>query len=176
MSDTVGQKGSIKRASEFLGEPVDGATQIESQGGVVKSMTGVSVAGVGLGPAGFLAGFLLGLGAQKAYDARQGKAASEPGEPIPVPRHAVLAVSRTAVHVIPASDTGRMKKGSSTLSIPLAEVATVIIDERKVVTAFKILLTSGQFFTGETKRLGANKHNIEVLRLLEARTRGSESR
>ncbi len=162
MTGSVGPKGSVKRASEFLGEPVDGATQIESQGGVLKSMTD---------PRGLLfglAGRLLRLPGQ-AYDPGKALEETPPGEPLPVPRHAVLAVTPTALHVIPASDTGRMKKGASALSLPLADVVSVSIEEKKVVTDFTISLAGGQVVTAETKRVGANKHNIDVLRLLKSR-------
>ncbi len=59
MPSAVGQKGAVKRSAAFLGEAVHGATQMESQGGVTKSMTSMSGAGLGL------AGRLLGAGAQK---------------------------------------------------------------------------------------------------------------
>lgn len=162
MSESVGQKGSVKRASELLGVPVAGATQIENAGGVTRSMFDLRKAGLGL------AGRVVGLGAQKVVDARQSSGDAASSDPIPVPRHAVLAVTSDAVHIIPASDAGRMKKGTQPLTIPLSEIADVTLDERNVATGFVIGLRSGKSLSAETKRIGANRHNIEVLRLLQS--------
>lgn len=161
--DGVGPKGSVKRASGFLQVPVHGATQIESAGGVTKSMLDFRKAG--LGPVAML----VGLGSQKAFDAARAQGDAEPGQPIGVPRHAVLAVTSDSLHIIAASDAGRIKKGAPTITIPLAAISAVLIEERKVATGFRVELTQGQYVVAETKRIGANRHNIDVLRLLQSR-------
>lgn len=162
MSDAIGQRGSIKRAGEYLGEAVDGAIQIETRGGLLKTTARAG----GLGLVGKLA-VQGGMAARDAHRKRQQDAPS--AEPMQIPRWAVLAVTSSTLHIVTASDTGRMKRDAASIAIPFLEIADVVIDEKRVITNFEVQIRSGQVLQAETKRLGVNRHNTEVLRLLQAR-------
>ena len=164
MESPVGQKGAVKRAVAFLGEPVDGATQVESAGGVTSTI----VTGAALGGGAGLAR-LLGRRLDKAQSAKDQRESEAGTQLLAVPRHALLAVTATYVHFLPASDIGRIPKDAVPTSVPLSEVARVDVEERKITTSFRLTLTSGAVLAGETKRIGANRHNLEVLRLLQDR-------
>ena len=140
------------RMAKHVGEPIEGAAPITAPGGAAMQIGG----GVG------------GLaGAAVAGVAGSRGAASD----IPVGRFAWLGVGPQQLVITKASLMGK-PTGDPLARIPFADVTQMSLTEGKITMRVDLDLRDGRHVAFETKRLGPNKPNVEVLELLQSRCSG----
>ena len=113
---------------------------------------------------------VIGAGALGRLVGKAGKKVESGADAVPLyalPQYALLAIAAESIFIIPATDAAGIKKKLPHHEIPLSDITSVVVDERRATTGFEISLCSGQLLKGETKRLAANRYNTSVLRRLK---------
>jgi len=142
--------------SKHLGTQVDAACGIAKPGATI---TGALSAGVG--------------GAVGAAAAAATTNRSDPaGADIAVSKNSILALEPDCFDLVGIDLLLGRPKGEPYARVPYADVAARTLTQGKITTRVDVTLTDGHAFAFESKRLGANKPNAEVLALLRDRCRG----
>jgi hypothetical protein len=153
----AGKAKYADRMSKHLGTQVDGACGIAKPG---STMTGALSAGVG---------GAVGAAAAAAASSRGGSA---PAGDVAVKGNSILALEPDCFDLVGIDLLLGRPKGEPYAKIPYADVATLTLTDGKITTRVDVALTDGRAFAFESKRLGANKSNTEVLALLRDRCGG----
>jgi hypothetical protein len=153
----AGKAKYADQMSKHLGTQVDGACGIAKPG---STMTGALTVGVG---------GAVGAAAAAAAGSRGGPA---PAGDIAVTRNSILALEPDCFDLVGIDALLGRPKGEPYAKVPYADVAEVALSEGKITTRVDVALTDGRTFAFESKRLGANKPNREVLELLRQRGGG----
>jgi hypothetical protein len=153
----AGKAKYADRMSKHLGTQVDAACGIAKPG---STMTGALSAGVG---------GAVGAAAAAAAGKRGGPA---PAGEVAVKGNSILALEPECFDLVGIDALMGKPKGPPYAQIPYAEVAELALNEGKITTRVDVALNDGRTFSFESKRLGANKPNTEVLALLRDRCAG----
>jgi hypothetical protein len=145
----AGKAKYAEKLTKHLGAPIDAACMINKPG----ATTTMAVGGV------------LGMAASAAVT-RRGN-----GHEIKVVSNGWLAVGPRSFALVRGDKLLGNPKGEPFAEIAYADVAGVEIKQGKLTTRASVSLVDGRDFAFETKRIGANKANPEVLELLAERCR-----
>lgn len=115
-----------------------------------------------------LYGPLLSKGATALQDRRAGAEPSE-GAALPLPRTFLLAATRDALHVLATNGSMKVDAKAGSVSYDWTGMAGATYDERKLTLRLRIDLVDGRWLEADTKRIGANRKNIDVCKLIEVR-------
>jgi hypothetical protein len=107
----------------------------------------------------------VGAAAAAAATNRSGPA----GGPIAVTKNSILALEPDSFALVGIDLLLGRPKGEPYAKVPYTDVAALALSEGKITTRVDVTLNDGQAFAFESKRLGANKPNTEVLALLRDR-------
>jgi hypothetical protein len=153
----AGKAKYADRLSKHLGTQVDGACGIAKPGSTMNGALTVGVGGA------------VGAAASVAVASRKGSA---PDGDIAVKRNSILAVEPDCFDLVGIDNLLGRPKGEPFARVPYADVAALTLTEGKITTRVDVALTDGRAFAFESKRLGQNKPNREVLELLRQRCGG----
>jgi hypothetical protein len=144
-----GKASHAQKLAKHLDAPIDAACMINKAGATAT----MAVGGV------------LGLAASAVATRKPG------AEEIKVVTNGWLAVGPQAFALVKGDKFLGNPKGPAFAEIPYADVATVELKQGRLTTRADVGLLDGRSFAFETKRMGANKGNPEVLGLLAERSR-----
>lgn len=148
----AGKAKYAEKLAKHLGTEIDSACAVARPG---STAAGAVTAGVGGA-----------VGAAAATAASQRAAGKED---IKIASNAWLGLGAESFVFVKGDIWLGRPKGDPIATVPYADVAAVELKEGKITTRADVALHDGRAFAFESKRIGANKPNVEVLEELQRR-------
>jgi hypothetical protein len=150
----AGKAKYAEKMAKHLGTPVDAACGVAKPG---STMAGAMTIGVG---------GAVGAVAATAASSRAGGAV---GSDIAITKNCILALEPESFDFVGIDLLLGRPKGEPFAHVAYADVAEVTLTKAKITMRVDVALNDGRAFSFESKRMGQNKPNLEVLELLQQR-------